>query len=171
MLHSPQNLSKCTNTTKGSTSICWTIWPGSKHFKDSLEKIANLWGFKNSWKKWLLRYFQIHWKIYEHLNSFVSIGLQTLFFIFDAYVWLQLYDHITYSTMLWLCYFPTGFLSVSRTYVWVFYSDDKHKSTIGNQVPQERLNIAYQMSATEGQGEIKLYRAGLGSCPEQLTCW
>lgn len=113
MLHSPQNLSKCTNTTKGSTSICWMIWPNSKHFKDSLEKRANLWGFKNSWKKWLLRYFQIHWKIYEHLNSFVSIGLQTLFFILNAYVWLQLYDYITYSTMLWLCYFQLdSYLSV-----------------------------------------------------------
>lgn len=80
MLYSPQNLSKCIAYNKGF--LAFVEWSNR-----ALKKISDI-----HWSKWqicvfqeflkelLSRYFQIHWKIHEHLNNFVKYRITKIIF-------------------------------------------------------------------------------------------
>lgn len=142
---------------------------GLKKILDSVEQMANSWSFKNSRKNDYI--FSNPRENSLTLKWFCKCRITKIFFlIFSTSPWLQLCDHLTYSRMLWWRDFPGSCLSVQ------FLSECFAVMISKSQQWEIRCHrkdsvLPLRCQPKKGQREIKHYKAGLGSCPEQLTCW
>lgn len=136
----------------------------------SVEQMANSWGFKNSRKNDYI--FSNPWENPLTLRWFCKYRITKIIFLSSV----LLHDY-SYVTILHIpgCSDVVTFQLVSCLSV-EFLSECFAVMISKSQQLEIRCHrkdsvLPLRCQPKKGQGEIKHYKAGLGSCPEQLTCW